>query len=135
MNKLIGSVVVTAIVALTGGIALNMSKNESGQAETVVKKVQVEKPQPKTVVVAVERFKDVDMDEVNEYFLDRELGNSLDTKILAISEGDGYGFLSGSATLEDMDGNVISTEDSNTDPNAATVREVLEAIKAAKKNQ
>jgi hypothetical protein len=90
---------------------------------TVHAETKVVQAYPETVSIAMAQY---DATEFEEQFLNDFL--TRETKILAIPEDDGYGFLSGSATVEDAEGNIIAEYDAETDPNAATIGEILDAM-------
>jgi hypothetical protein len=96
-------------------------------ADTHTPPAKVVKTYPKTISIAMAQY---DATEFEEQFLNDFW--TRETKILAIPEGDGYGFLSGSATVEDADGNIIAEYNAETDPNAATIGEILDAIEESK---
>lgn len=119
--------------ALISGIALfTVQDTKSNAVSTQVEGVtQVKKHQNKTIAAAVSQFKNESLDSIEKSF---PFSNK-DTKVLAIKEDDGYGFLQGSAEHVDNNGKTVSTDNADTDPNAATVGEILSAIEKSRQQK
>ena len=84
----------------------------------------------KTITAAVSEFKNKDIQYVQDYFADTDK----DTKVLAVKENNGYGFLSGESTTQDANGNIIEHDNAETDANAAKVGDIIEAVSTAQQN-
>jgi len=84
----------------------------------------------KTIAAAVSEFKDKDIEYVQDYFANTDK----DTKVLAVKENNGYGFLSGESTTQDANGNIIEHDNADTDSNAAEVGDIISAVSSAQQN-
>lgn len=83
-----------------------------------------------TIAAAVSEFKDKDMQYVQDYFANTDK----DTKVLAVKENNGYGFLSGESTTQDANGNIIGHDNAETDSNAAEVGDIIDAVSSAQQD-
>lgn len=119
-----------SIVAVTS-LSLFLIQDKLAHAVSIAENhvPQVEKPQNKTIAAAVDEYKKFGFEYAMTSF---KYGNpDLNTKVLVIKENDGYGFLQGSAEHIDSNGNFVSNDNADTDPNAATVGDILAAIEKA----
>lgn len=118
------------LIVSVAGVSLFFVQDKKANAVNtpVHQEHKVQTLQNKTIAAAVAQFKDKDMDYVKSYF-------TYDTadpnrKFLAIKENDGYGFMQGSSERVYSNGKTVS-DNADTDPNAATVDDILAAIEKA----
>jgi len=110
-------------------VSLFFVQDKKAHAVTPVQQKHTsEASQNKTINAAVSQFKDKDMDYVKSYFTDNQ--SDPNRKFLAIKENDGYGFMQGSAQRVYSNGKTVS-DNADTDPNAATVGDILSAVNKA----
>lgn len=82
-----------------------------------------------TIKVAIEQFKNTtDIKRIKESIGDDGTTNPNTTKVLAVKEGNGYGYLIGGMDKTDSSGKTTLSLDANSDPNSATMTEIISAV-------
>jgi len=112
------------IISLAGFSFFMLHDKQVNATTSEAKDTRSKSYKNKTISAAIYEFKDKDIDYVTEYFSHK----NKDTKVLAVKENKGYGFLAGEATIEDSSKNTTYHYNSDTDSNSATVENIIEAV-------